>query len=248
MASESSLRTEATSTARTVLTRLVGLPGDPANGQRLREGHDAELVRRRHSGDVAPATDRLAIAAAAVPGHRLLAGLKRRVRHRSDDDAFRRLDRHLHARGTCLRPADVGSAAGRANDDAGRSDAERAERRVDGEPPRRGRAQALVVECRRRSASSALRQAGAASVGGGGPSGGGGGGGSGGNATSYVPGSRAARLLPRDRPVRRGERRRHGRRPDDLVRRASASRRRRRRSARRRPRAAAARRRRSTGA
>src|SRR6187402_2666109 len=105
-ASEIPLMTEATSTRGLYWRCWLAL--DAANGQRLRQRDDTELVRRRDARDVASPGDRLAIAGEAIPGRGLQARLERSVRHGAHDDSLGRLDGHLHARRARLRPAEFG--------------------------------------------------------------------------------------------------------------------------------------------
>ena len=197
-----------------------------------------------------PVGDPLPLRGTPVPDERLLAGHVALARDGAHDDALRRLDRDLDARGPRLCPPNRGVRTARREHEPRRLRAEEPERRVDGETTSRGRRQALIVGRAdgQRPAALGRRQRRR------------------GRGRRYafrwrlgrwrhrrerdLVGSRLARarLLEGDRAVRSGEASRSPSMGERPCTRAPASRPPRRRSARRRPRAAAARRRRSTGA
>src|SRR3989337_3031409 len=110
MASVIPLRTEATSTARTVLAVLADLRR-AAHGQLLLEGYDAELVRRGDPDDVSAAEHELAPVRPPVPRDSLRTRLEALAPDGANEDPLARLDGDLHPGGACLRPADRRGAA-----------------------------------------------------------------------------------------------------------------------------------------
>src|SRR3990172_12819824 len=104
MASVIPLRTEATSTARTVLAVLADLRS-AAHGQLLLEGYDAELVRRGDPDDVSAAEHELAPVRPPVPRDSLRTRLEALARDGANEDPLAPPHPHPHPGPAGLGPA-----------------------------------------------------------------------------------------------------------------------------------------------